>query len=227
MFLALKVVIVKMLPFDNKSELQVIIDMPEGVTLEETAALSREIGEYLRTVPEVTNYQLYIGIAAPFNFNGLVRHYFLREGSNVADIQVNFVPKGKRKAQSHDIAKSIRPDIKEIGDKYSARIKAVEIPPGPPVLGTLVAEIYGPDFKRQVEIARQVMEIFEKTDGVVDVDWYVEDNKKKIVFDVDKEKAAYSGIGTDSVAKTLRIVLGGMTVGLAHIEKDKEPVELF
>jgi multidrug efflux pump subunit AcrB len=140
---------------------------------------------------------------------------------------VNFVPKGKRKTQSHDIAKRIRPDIKEIGDKYSAKIKVVEIPPGPPVLSTLVAEIYGPDFKRQVEIARQVMEIFEKTDGVVDVDWYVEDNKKKIVFDVDKEKAAYSGIGTDSVAKTLRIVLGGMTVGLAHIEKDKEPVELF
>jgi multidrug efflux pump subunit AcrB len=227
MFLALKVVTVKMLPFDNKSELQVIIDMLEGATLEETAALSREIGEYLKTVPEVTNYQLYIGIAAPFNFNGLVRHYFLREGSNVADIQVNFVPKGKRKTQSHDIAKRIRPDIKEIGDKYSAKIKVVEIPPGPPVLSTLVAEIYGPDFKRQVEIARQVMEIFEKTDGVVDVDWYVEDNKKKIVFDVDKEKAAYSGIGTDSVAKTLRIVLGGMTVGLAHIEKDKEPVELF
>jgi multidrug efflux pump subunit AcrB len=227
MFLALKVVTVKMLPFDNKSELQVIIDMLEGATLEETAALSREIGEYLKTVPEVTNYQLYIGIAAPFNFNGLVRHYFLREGSNVADIQVNFVPKGKRKTQSHDIAKRIRPDIKEIGDKYSAKIKVVEIPPGPPVLSTLVAEIYGPDFKRQVEIARQVMEIFEKTDGVVDVDWYVEDNKKKIVFDVDKEKAAYSGIGTDSVAKTLRIVLGGMTVGLAHIEKDREPVELF
>jgi len=227
LLLMLKVVTVKMLPFDNKSELQVIIDMPEGVTLEETAALSREIGEYLKTVPEVTDYQLYIGTAAPFNFNGLVRHYFLREGSNVADIQVNFVPKGKRRAQSHDIAKRIRPDIKKISDEYNARIKVVEIPPGPPVLSTLVAEIYGPDFKRQIEIAKQVMEVFERTEGVVDVDWYVEDDQKKIVFDVDKEKAAYSEINTDSISKTLRMVLGGMTVGLTHIEKDKEPVELY
>jgi multidrug efflux pump subunit AcrB len=227
MLLGLKVVTVKMLPFDNKSELQVIVDMPEGVTLEETASLSTEIGEYLKTVPEVTNYQLYIGTAAPFNFNGLVRHYFLRRGSNVADIQVNFVPKGERRAQSHDIAKRIRPDIKKIGDRYNARIKVVEIPPGPPVLSTLVAEIYGPDFKRQIEIAKQVMDIFEGTDGVVDVDWYVEDDQNKIVLDVDKEKASYSGISTDSVSKTLRMVLGGETVGLVHVEKDKEPVELY
>lgn len=227
MLLGLKVVTVKMLPFDNKSELQVIVDMPEEVTLEETASLSTEIGEYLKTVPEVTNYQLYIGTAAPFNFNGLVRHYFLRRGSNVADIQVNFVPKGERRAQSHDIAKRIRPDIKKIGDKYNARIKVVEIPPGPPVLSTLVAEIYGPDFKRQIEIAKQVMDIFEGTDGVVDVDWYVEDDQNKIVLDVDKEKASYSGISTDSVSKTLRMVLRGETVGLVHVEKDKEPVELY
>jgi multidrug efflux pump subunit AcrB len=223
----LKVVTVKMLPFDNKSELQVIIDTPEGTTLEETAALSREIAEYLKTVPEVTNYQLYIGTSAPFNFNGLVRHYYLRRGSNVADIQVNFVPKGERKAQSHDIAKRIRPGIKNIGDKYHARIKIAEVPPGPPVLSTLVAEVYGPDLARQIEIARQIKGIFEKTDGVVDVDWYVEDDQKKIVFDVDKEKAAYSGISTDSVSKTLNIILDGMDAGLAHIEKDKEPVELY
>lgn len=223
----LKVVTLKMLPFDNKSELQVIIDTPEGTTLEETAALSREITEYLKTVPEVTNYQLYTGTSAPFNFNGLVRHYYLRRGSNVADIQVNFVPKGERKAQSHDIAKRIRPGIKKIGDKYHARIKVAEVPPGPPVLSTLVAEVYGPDLVSQIEIARQIKGIFEKTDGVVDVDWYVEDDQKKIVFDVDKEKAAYSGIGTDSVSKTLSIALGGMNAGLTHIEKDKEPVELY
>jgi multidrug efflux pump subunit AcrB len=223
----LKVVTVKMLPFDNKSELQVIIDTPEGTTLEETAALSREIAEYLKTVPEVTNYQLYMGTSAPFNFNGLVRHYYLRRGSNVADIQVNFVPKGERKAQSHDIAKRIRPGIKNIGDKYHARIKIAEVPPGPPVLSTLVAEVYGPDLARQIEIAQQIKGIFEKTDGVVDVDWYVEDDQKKIVFDVDKEKAAYSGISTDSVSKTLNIILDGMDAGLAHIEKDKEPVELY
>lgn len=223
----LKLVTVKMLPFDNKSELQVIIDMPEGTTLEETAALTREIGEYLKTVPEVTNYQSYIGTAAPFNFNGLVRHYFLRSGSNVADIQVNFVPKDKRKAQSHDIAKRLRPEIKKIGDKYNARIKIVEIPPGPPVLSTLVAEVYGPDFNRQIDIARQIKKVFENTSGVVDVDWYVEDDQKKLIFEVDKEKAAYHGVDTEKVAQTLHIALNGAAVGLAHIEKDKEPVELY
>ena len=149
----LKLTTVKMLPFDNKSELQVVIDMPEGASLEKTAALTREIGEYLKTVPEVTNYQSYIGTSAPFNFNGLVRHYFLRTESNQADIQVNFVTKEERKAQSHDIAKRIRPAIQKLGDAYRARVKIVEIPPGPPVLSTLVAEVYGPEFDRQIEIA--------------------------------------------------------------------------
>lgn len=222
----LKLVTMKMLPFDNKSELQVIIDMPEGTTLEKSAALSKEIGEHLKTVPEVTNYQVYAGTAAPFNFNGLVRHYFMRSGSNVADIQVNFVPKDKRKAQSHEIAKRLRPEIKKIGDKYNARIKVVEIPPGPPVLSTLVAEVYGPDSNRQVDIAKQIKGIFENTKGVVDVDWYVEDDQKKLLFDVDKEKAAYNGIDTEKVAQTLHMVLNGASAGLAHIEKDKEPVEL-
>ena len=227
MLVPLKLVTVKMLPFDNKSELQVIIDTPEGTALEETAALSREIGEYLKTVPEVTNYQLYVGAAAPFNFNGLVRHYFMRASSSGADIQVNFVPKGERKAQSHDIAKRIRPEIDRIGEKYHARIKIVEIPPGPPVLSTLVAEVYGPDFNRQIGVAREIKEIFKKTGGVVDVDWYVEDDQKKITFDVDKEKAAYNGISTEAVSQTLRMALDGAVAGLAHIENDKEPVELY
>ncbi len=221
-----KAVTVKMLPFDNKSELQVIIDMPEGSTLEGTAAVSREIGDYLGTVPEVADYEIYDGTAAPVNFNGLVRHYFLREGSNVSDIQVNFVPKGKRHAQSHDIAKRIRPGIKEIGDRHGARIKIAEVPPGPPVLSTLVAEIYGPDPVRQTEIAREVMKIFEGTEGVVDVDWYVEDDQKKAVFEVDREKAAQNGISPEDIAKTIRILLSGSPVGLAHVEKDKEAVEL-
>ena len=223
----LKLVTVKMLPFDNKSELQVIIDMPESAALEETAAVARQIGEYLKTVPEVTNYQSYIGTAAPFNFNGLVRHYYLRSGSSVADIQVNFVPRDERKAQSHDIAKRIRPEIKKIGDRYNARIKVVEIPPGPPVLSTLVAEVYGPDFDGQIEVARKIKEIFNRTAGVVDTDWSVEDDQQKISFDVDKEKASYNGISTEAVSQTLKAVLGGMTAGLVHIEKDKEPVQLF
>jgi len=223
----LKLVTVKMLPFDNKSELQVIIDMPESSALEETATVARQIGEYLKTVPEVTNYQSYIGTAAPFNFNGLVRHYYLRSGSSVADIQVNFVPRDERKAQSHDIAKRIRPEIKKIGDRYNARIKVVEIPPGPPVMSTLVAEVYGPDFDGQIEVARKIKEIFNNTSGVVDTDWSVEDDQQKISFDVDREKASYNGISTEAVSRTLKAVLGGMSAGLLHIEKDKEPVELF
>ncbi len=224
---ALKLVTVKMLPFDNKSELQVIIDMPEYTTLEESAALAREIGEYLKTVPEVTDYQSYVGTAAPFNFNGLVRHYFLRRGNNVADIQVNFVAKDERKAQSHDIAKRLRPEIKKIGDRYGARIKVVEIPPGPPVLSTLVAEIYGPDPDRRIGIAKQIKTIFENTPGVVDVDWYVEEHRPRIRFTVDQDKAARAGISTEAISRSLEIALGGAGAGLAHMEREKEPVELF
>ncbi|MBI5848861.1 MAG: efflux RND transporter permease subunit [Nitrospirae bacterium] len=222
----LKAVTLKMLPFDNKSELQVIVDMPEGVTLEQSAALGREMGEYLKTVVEVTDFQTYVGTAAPYNFNGLVRHYFMRSGSNVADIQVNFVPKSERKAQSHEIAKRLRPELKKIADRYQARLKVAEIPPGPPVLSTLVAEVYGPDLQRQTEIAKSIRSIFEKTEGVVDVDWYVEDDQQKITFDVDREKAGQHGISTEAVAQSLRIALSGMSAGLVHMEREKEPVEL-
>ena len=227
LLLPLKKVTVKMLPFDNKSEVQLIIDMPEGTTLEETAALTREMGEFLKTVPEVTDYQAYIGTAAPYNFNGLVRHYFLRAGSNVADLQVNFVAKDKRAQQSHDLAKRLRPALKEIGDRYGASIKVAEIPPGPPVLSTLVAEVYGPDPERQVEIAAAIKKIFTETDGVVDVDWFVEDDQKKINLVVDKEKAAANGISTEAVAQSMRIALNGMSAGLIHYENEKEPVEIM
>ena len=223
----LKAVTVKMLPFDNKSELQVIIDMPEGTTLEETAAMTREMGEYLKTVPEITDYQTYVGTAAPYNFNGLVRHYFLRSGSTVADLQVNFVAKGERKDQSHAIAKRLRPPLKKIGDRYAARVKVAEIPPGPPVLSTLVAEIYGPEMNRRIEIAREIKKVFTDTDGVVDVDWYVEEDQPKIGFTVDQDRAARAGVSTEAVAQSLRIALNGMGAGLVHLRKEMEPVELF
>jgi len=223
----LKQVTMKMLPFDNKSELQVVIDMPEGCTLEETAALTREMSEYLKTVPEVTDFQSYVGTASPYNFNGLVRHYFMRSGSNVADIQVNFVSKDKRDDQSHEIAKRLRPELKKIGDRFGASIKVAEIPPGPPVLSTLVAEIYGPDTNRQIEIAKSLKAIVEKTDGVVDVDWFVEDDQRKISFEVDHEKAAASGISTEAIARSLGIALSGTGAGLVHMETEKEPVEIF
>ncbi|MBN1546877.1 MAG: efflux RND transporter permease subunit [Syntrophaceae bacterium] len=227
LLIPLKAVTVKMLPFDNKSELQVIIDMPEGRTLEETAALAQQMGTYLARVPEVTDYQLYVGTSGPFNFNGLVRHYFLRSGSNVADIQVNFVARTKRSAQSHDLAKRLRPALKRLADPYGARIKIAEIPPGPPVLSTLVAEIYGPDETRRNAIAKDIRILFEKTPGVVDVDWYLEENQKKLRIDVDREKAMQNGISTEAVAQSFKIALDGMTAGLAHFEREKEPVDIF
>jgi multidrug efflux pump subunit AcrB len=222
-----KMVTVKMLPFDNKSEFQVIIDMPEGTTLEQTARVAREIGEYVRSVPEVTDYQLYVGTASPYNFNGLVRHYFLRRGPHVADVQVNLLPKGERREQSHEIAKRVRPAIQEIAAGFGARIKVTEAPPGPPVLQTLVAEIYGPDYDGQIRLAEKIRQLFEKTPGVVDTDWYVEARQAKIRFVVDKEKAAYSGISAEQVTQSLRTALGGSESGLAHIEKEKEDVLIF
>ncbi len=223
---ALKFVRVKMLPFDNKSEFQVIVDMPEGTTLEGTAAVTREIGDYIRTVPEVTDYQMYVGTASPYNFNGLVRHYFLRRGPNVADIQVNLVSKGQRSAQSHDIAKRVRPAIQQIAAKYQARVKVSETPPGPPVLQTLVAEVYGPNYQRQIEVARQIEDIFDETEGVVDVDSYIEDPQVKYHFVVDKEKAAVNGVSAEQISATLRIAIEGMNVGLIHQPQEKEDVPI-
>jgi len=222
-----KIVKVKMLPFDNKSEFQVIVDVPEGTTLEKTAQVAQELGSYLSKVTEVTDYQTYVGIASPFNFNGLVRHYFLRKGSNVADIQVNLLPRGERDTQSHEIAKRVRPFLTEIAQKHGAKIKVAEVPPGPPVLQTLVAEVYGPNYERQIELAAEIMKIFENTEGVVDVDWYVEDKQPKYMLYVDKEKAALSGISTQDVIDTLKVALGGKEVGLAHFAKEREDVPIF
>jgi multidrug efflux pump subunit AcrB len=222
----LKIVRAKMLPFDNKSEFQVIVDMPDGTTLEQTAMVTREIAQCIAQEPEVINYQVYAGAAAPYNFNGLVRHYFLRQAPNQADIQVNLLPKGERSAQSHEIAKRVRVAIQPIGDKYRARLKVTEIPPGPPVLQTLVAEIYGPDQPQQLEVARQVRDAFKRTEGVVDVDWYVEDAQPEYRFVVDKEKAALNGVSTDQITQTLRMALSGAVVGIAHQPKEKEDVDI-
>ncbi len=221
-----KAVTVKMLPFDNKNELQVIVDAPDGTTLEQTARIVAEMGSALRTVPEVTDFQSYVGTSAPFNFNGLVRHYYLRKGSNLADIQVNLTHKEERHDQSHDIAKRVRPLLKGVADRYGARVKVAEIPPGPPVLSTLVAEIYGPDEATRATIARQVKDIFSRTAGVVDVDWYREDDQQKVSFAVDREKAALVGISTDEVAKSLQLSLSGMDAGLLHLPREKEPVTI-
>ncbi len=218
---------VKMLPFDNKSEFQIILNMPEGSALERTAQVSREIAAAICTEPEVTDYQIYTGVAAPFNFNGLVRQYFMRRGANVADIQVNLVSKNERRAQSHDIAKRVRPRVAEIAARYNARVAVAEVPPGPPVLQTLVAEIYGPDETSRIKLATKVREIFKQTPGVVDVDWYVEADQPKALFVIDKEKAALHGISAETISQTLRIAVGGESIDLLHQPREKEDVNIM
>jgi len=226
-FFPMRWVTVKMLPFDNKSEVQVLVDMPEGTTLETTRTVISDMADYLKTVPEVTDLELYSGIGAPINFNGLVRHYDLRGGSNVGDIQVNFRHKDERKDQSHDIAKRIRPPLVEIAERHGARVKVVEVPPGPPVLSTLVAEVYGPDQETRLELARQIRELFERTEGVVDVDWLVEAPQRKLEVVVDREKAALQGVAAARVVQTLRHAFGGDPVGLLHAEDATEEVPIL
>jgi multidrug efflux pump subunit AcrB len=222
----LKLVHVKMLPFDNKSEFQVIIDMPDGTTLEQTTHVAQALGGYLGRQPEVVNYQIYAGTSGPYNFNGLVRHYFLRNQPNQADIQVNLLPRGERSAQSHQIARRLRPELDKIAEPFGARIEVSEVPPGPPVLQTLVAEIYGPDRKRQIEIARQVKKVFQTTPGVVDVDWYVEDPQVKYDMKVDLDKAALHGVSAGEVTRTVQIALQGAGAGLLHIPESREDVPI-
>jgi multidrug efflux pump subunit AcrB len=218
---------VKMLPFDNKSEFQVIVDMPNGTTLEETARVADALARATLDQPEVVNLQTYVGTASPFNFNGLVRHYYLRRGPNVADLQVNLLAKGERKLQSHEIAKQVRARILPVANRYGARIKVAEVPPGPPVLQTLVAEVYGPAQEGRLQIARQIRDLWKRTDGVVDVDWYVEDDQPKYRLLVDQEKAALNGISEDEVARTVQVASAGYEAGLLHAESEKEDVPLM
>lgn len=217
---------VKMLPFDNKSEFQVILNMPEGTSLERTAQVCREIGQEVAKDPEVTDYQVYAGAASPFNFNGLVRHYFTRRGSNVGDLQINLRPKDERKVQSHEIAKRLRPSIAAVAEKYNGRVAVAEVPPGPPVLQTLVTEVYGPTEEDRIRLARRIIDIYNQTPGVVDVDWYIETDQPKVRFVVDKEKASLHGISAETISRTLRMAVGGEAVDLLHIPREKEDVAI-
>jgi len=218
---------VKMLPFDNKSEFQVIVDMPTGTTLEETARVAGELARATADQPEVVNLQTYVGTASPYNFNGLVRHYYLRRGSNVADIQVNLLGKSARSLQSHEIAKQVRVRLLPVANRYGARIKVAEVPPGPPVLQTLVAEVYGPAQAERIAIARQIRDLWKRTAGVVDVDWYVEDDQPEYRLIVDKEKAALNGISEDDIARTVQVASAGYEAGLLHADSAKEDVPLM
>lgn len=225
-FFYTKWVAVKMLPFDNKNEFQVVIDMPEGTTLERTLLVTQEIGQYLSQQKLVRNYQGYIGTAGPISFNGLVRHYDLRRGDNVADIQVNLADKKDRSIQSHDVVKQLRPAVQAIAKKYHANAKLVEVPPGPPVLSTIVAEIYGPDYEEQIKIAEQVKNLIGNTEGIVDMDWMIEADQPEYAFEVDKEKAMKMGVAPAQVVATVQAALSKMPAGMMHNPVSFEPVNI-
>jgi multidrug efflux pump subunit AcrB len=217
---------VKMLPFDNKSEFQVILDFPEGTSLEASDAAAQDIAAYLRSVPEVENIQTYAGTAAPFNFNGLVRHYFLRQGGHVADLQVNLLPKGERDRQSHAIAVAARPAVDSIARRHGASAKLAEIPPGPPVLSTLVAEVYGANDSVRLETAKRVKAVLEATPGVVDVDWTIEAPQPRWQLTVDRVRAAEAGASVEQISQTVALAVSGQPAGLAASPTAREAVAI-
>lgn len=217
---------VKMLPFDNKSEFQVIVNMPEGTSLEKTSQVARDMADAIRGEPEVTDVEIYVGTSSPFNFNGLVRHYFLRGGANVADLQVNLLPKQERKAVSHEIAKRVRPILTSIATRAGGRVAVAEVPPGPPVLQTIVAECYAPTPEARQALAEAMKGIFQNTPGVVDIDWYHEADQAESRFIVDKEKAALSGISAETISRTLQIAVDGLRIDLLHDSRAKEDVQI-
>lgn len=218
---------VKMLPFDNKNEIQLIMELPEGTTLERTNAVAKEVALSLKDVPEVRDYQIYAGTNAPINFNGLVRHYDLRSGSNIADIQLNLVDKSERDAQSHDIAKRIRPVVQEIGEEYNAIVKVVEVPPGPPVMSTLVVEVYGPDQNERERIAEEVAGLFRSTEGVVDVDIMQEAEQPKFKLEINRQKALQAGIAPERITQTVTMALSGHRVGRLHSDSEINEVPIL
>ncbi|MCQ8128260.1 efflux RND transporter permease subunit [Methylomonas rivi] len=222
-----RVVPLKLLPFDNKNELQLVIDMPRGSSLEATDEVATALGRYLSTVNEVSNYQSYVGLASPMDFNGMVRHYYLRHGAYVGDVRVVLVDKTRREQQSHAIALRMRPDIDRIGQQYGANIKIVEMPPGPPVLASVVAEIYGPpeaDYGDIIKVSNQVRGHLQKIDGVVDVDDYVEAEQARLHFILDQDKAALLGISNQQVANSLKLAVDGGMAGTLHIASERQPL---
>jgi len=217
----------KMLPFDNKNELQLVVDMPEGTTLEETDRVVRELTDYLQTVPEVADYETFVGTASPHDFNGMVRHSFLRMGSHLADIRVNLIHKDDREQQSHAISLRIRNDVTGIGDKYGASVKILEAPPGPPVLSTVTAEVYPPldaTWEEAVRVGQKVRDLFGRTHGVVDIDDMVETDRVALHFVTDREKAALAGISQQAIVTTLGASLAGAFAGVVHDPGERRPV---
>jgi multidrug efflux pump subunit AcrB len=221
-----KLVILKMLPFDNKSEFQVVVDMPEGTTLEQTARTLQALSKHIATVPEVTDYQVYVGTAAPINFNGLVRQYYLRSGANVGDIQVNLIDKAHRHRKSHEIATAVRAELQVIGNTYGANVKIVEVPPGPPVMSPLVAEVYGMEYQGQLQLAKQIRAAFTATNGVVDVDDSVAAEQPRWILRVDQHKAALWGVSAQTITQAIYAALHGEDSSYLHPGDVKYPVPI-
>lgn len=223
----LRAVPLKMLPYDNKNEFQVVIDMPEGTTLDRTDAVARRLAAELAVQPEVRDYEVYVGTASPMDFNGMVRHYFLRTGANVADIRVNLASKEKRVQQSHQMLLRVRKPLTELAQSLGANIKLVEVPPGPPVLSTLTAEVYGPagtDYGELTAAGKQVEARLAREPGIVDVDISVEEDQVRWVFETDKPKAALSGISTERIAQTLTMALDGYQASVLHQPDEVDPL---
>ncbi|MFH0984924.1 MAG: efflux RND transporter permease subunit [Candidatus Omnitrophota bacterium] len=227
MLVPLKLVRMKMLPFDNKNEFQVVLNMPEGTPEPKTHQVIEEVAKYLATVPEVKDIEMYVGTAAPYNFNGLVRHYFLRSKPYQADLQVNLAAKHDRKRQSHDIAKAVRPKVHEIVKKYGGHVQVAEVPPGPPVLSTLVLEVYGPTLEGQNELAASIEKLLSDAGDVTDIDTYVQAKEKLARFRVNTQKASLNGIPVTQIAGAITTAIGGQTVDLAHLPEEYEPVEIL
>jgi len=219
-------VTVKMLPFDNKNELQVVVHMPEGTPLETTTAATDQLAAAVLGDREVAGVQSYAGTSSPFTFNGLVRHYFLRRDANLADLQVALTPKDDRHEQSHDIAKRLRTRLTPVAESLHATIQVVEVPPGPPVLQTIVAEVYGPDPARRLEVAQTVKGALQRTNGVVDVDWYVDAAQPRVRLDVDSEKSGVAGVSPAAVARLVRLAGSGETLGTLHDDRSRELVPI-
>ena len=219
-----QLVVLKMLPFDNKSEFQVVVDMPEGTSVEQTARVLDAMAESIERVPEVTDYQVYAGTASPINFNGLVRQYYLRNDSNAGDIQVNLVDKHHRKRSSHEIARSVRGELAEIGREFGASVKIAEVPPGPPVMSPIVAEIYGPDYEEQKLLGRRLEAMFRDTPDIVDIDTSVEADATRLIIEVDRQRAALLGVPQQRVAGILQMALHGEDITYVHQARERYPI---
>ena len=222
-----KVVKVKMLPFDNKSEFQVMVDMPQGTPLEESLRAAQQLAQKLTEMKEVTDYQIYAGTSAPITFNGLVRHYYLRRQPFSADIQVNLLPKGDRSLQSHDLAKQARNLLLPLANQLGVKMKVIEVPPGPPVLSTLVAEVYGPNLEGQVSVAKDILKMYKETAGVVDADLYAVEPQTQIDLQVDPKKVAAAGLSVMEVSNAVSMAVHGAPAGLAHMPREREAVPIL